>query len=670
MLDVSPIQKPTIKVYGMAGMFHVGADSAMAGVRVRYFNTVASGKDSDTAGNSRSLLQELKPMRERVQVSALRNLSTLLQRELDDGRVAKSLVPYLQGKTSNVGFFPGILVALVPKGFLESSNVAVYPQPTISAGNETESYDKLWKLTRFKSGDVLTALGQLEIDPKDADLIVLDGQHRANAFRYITGTFDAAEGDTIYSAFYQDAGEQIEFDSELPVTILWFEATGQLDPTLISRQLFVDVNTNAVAVSESRNILLDDRNPPSIIVGAIYRLLASRGFDTNHFSLLHGGFDCEEDEQHPLALFLPAQFRFAISYFAFAPDKYDALSSAVKGDFSRTIRNFNRAQALIKGGNETDFRAAEKGDKDAVKKLGEALDKNFGPEIVSLIETFCLVREHMQATQDLETAVADGSSKQRETWEKVFCGGEGLYGAFKRNSPGARAEGYKKVIKEIEDQFRQLRAQRFSGVTPQVVFKAYEAFSSKAGLTGLLMAAQSYCKATKGWSSRTDFINTLNKLTPVQWINVLAVYKPLVVKNLDPKLWPSMRAIFLRVAQGVDPSLEFFPTTLEDDNPDAQVLKELLRDKWLAYKTNLPADVRETQRPDQPTIDAWCSESITTLTNALAQCGLTPVSSEDSARQFCTSFVKHQLLKGVPQESAHDDDDEDDGEGEEGFVES
>src|SRR4051794_2695497 len=97
-ITVAPIEKPLIRVFGMAGVFHVGPDASQGdAVRIRYFNTVASGQDSVAAGNSRRLLEELKPMRERAQVSALRDLSSLLQRELDDERVAHQLVPYLQG---------------------------------------------------------------------------------------------------------------------------------------------------------------------------------------------------------------------------------------------------------------------------------------------------------------------------------------------------------------------------------------------------------------------------------------------------------------------------------------------------------------------------------------------------------------------------------------------
>ncbi|MEO7179158.1 MAG: hypothetical protein ABIW83_09965, partial [Allosphingosinicella sp.] len=249
------IQKPVIKVFGVFGSFTVGSADAKQ-VQVRYFSTVASGANSASAGNSLSLLKELKPMRERVRVSDLRDLAGLLQRELDDGRVATELVPYLKGTNSQVGFFPGILVALVPHGFLTQDKNVEYPRPgegQDSGAAVSVDYGSFWTANRFKLDGGAISLGSLEVDPKTTDLIVLDGQHRANAFRYATGTFDAVQtGDSIYRAFYEGVEAPTAFDAELPVTIVWFEANDAIEPTLISRKLFVDVNTNAKPVSESR----------------------------------------------------------------------------------------------------------------------------------------------------------------------------------------------------------------------------------------------------------------------------------------------------------------------------------------------------------------------------------------------------------------------------------
>jgi DGQHR domain-containing protein len=674
-IEIPPITKSLIRVYGMAGTFHVGPDDQQENaIGVRYFNTVASGSDSTAAGNSRQLLEELKPMRERAKVSALRDLSSLLQRELDDARVAQDLVPYLQGARSKVGFFPGILVALVPKGFLEASDQASYPSsggPTDGPREVTEAYADCWTLRRLKSGGEPISLGTLEIDPENADLVVLDGQHRANAFRYVTNTFQDASGDTIYASFYEAAGDIGAFGSELPVTILWFEANGTLDPKLLSRQLFVDVNTNARPVSESRNILLDDRQNASIVVGAIYKLLAARGFDTDAFSLLHGGFDCEEGEQHPLALLLPVHFRYALSYFAFGDDKYDTLSVSLNSNAWRGQKNYTRALRLMMGVTEGDFIAAGRGDKAAVTRLNDALLKDFVPAILELLEGFELIKAHVDASALMEALAMKGSSQVRETWHKVFCGGEGLYGAFKRSKiPSPRARDYLDAIKEVEGKFVGERAGLFKAVAAKDVRTAYLTFASKAGLTGFLMAASAYCdEAEDGWEARGDFITTLAKLPKDRWANVLGVYKPEVVAQLDPKLWPDIRNIFLRVIQELEPAKEFFSVDeLTDGNPDAKLLWNNLRSKYQAFRNSLALEERDVRRPDTQTIAAWRDEAIVHLKATLAACGLKPLLGDNALQIYCINRID-QLIpdKDVagpePTEDDEDEDAEDDDEG-------
>lgn len=639
----------------MAGSFHVGPDSAEdQSICVRYFNTVASGHDNDAAGHSRKLLEELKPMRERAQVSALRDLSSLLQRELDDRRVAHELVPYLQGARSKVGFFPGILVALVPKGFLEAKDDAQYPAASPPRDTDTEffeQYDECWTLRRLKADDKPISLGRLEIDPTKADLVVLDGQHRANAFRYVTRTFAAASGDTIYSSFYEAAGDMGPFSSELPVTILWFEAGGTLDPKLLSRRLFVDVNTNAKPVSESRNILLDDRHNASIVVGSLYKILASRGFDTNGFSLLHGGFDCEEGEQHPVALLLPVHFRQALAYVAFGDDKYDSLSVTLKSDAWRRQNNYARASRLMMGVTEAHFIAAGRGDKASVNHLSAALATDFAPALLRLVEDFSLVKVHVGTSASLEAEIKSDSSMKRETWNKVFCGGEGLYGAFKRiAAPTGRAKEYRDAIEEIEGRFMTLRAAQFSGLEGKVVRTAYQTFASKAGITGFLMAAEYYCdESADGWDARDEFMETVGKLPKEGWVNVFGRYKPEVVGALDPKLWPDIRNIVLRVVQGLDSSASFFrDDELEDVNPDGKFLFNQLRAKYDAFKAALPLAERDVRRPDAETVGMWRDEAISSLKETLGVCGLSPLVNDNALEIYCVNRIDRMIPDKAP----------------------
>src|SRR5262249_547764 len=123
------------------------------------------------------------------------------------------------------------------------------------------------------------------------------------------------------------------FASDLPVTIAWFAPVGshKVQPNDISRELFVAVNNNAKAVSESRAILLDDTDPISLAVNTYYRKLAQKhGFKTGGMNLLCACFDIEIDEtmggaRPAFALTNPIAIRSITNYAFFALDQYDNL---------------------------------------------------------------------------------------------------------------------------------------------------------------------------------------------------------------------------------------------------------------------------------------------------------------------------------------------------------
>lgn len=631
-LGGSLVERPAIKVFGMFGSFTVGAQTSQA-VTVRYFSTVASGSHSSSSGDSLGLLRELKPMRERVRVSDLRDLASLLQRELDDARVAKDLVPYLMGANSPVGFFPGILVALVPHGFLMADEGIHYP----SAGAEQSTDDKVvtpygafWSATRFKLDGHPVALGRLDIDPAVTDLIVLDGQHRANAFRFVTKTFDVVQTeDSIYRAFYDEVAPPEAFASELPVTIVWFESADPIEPRLISRKLFVDVNTNAKPVSESRNVLLDDRARSSILTGSLYRLLAREAFDSDKFSLLHAGFDCEEKQSHALTLLLPSVAQYALAYTGFAKDEALGLSYTIGADWWRWANNYARLRSVSGEVGEGDFRAAEAGDRDAFDRVSTVLDERVSPRLLEIIEQFPLTKAHVAACVQLNAWIQGQAVMLKEVWDKVFRGGEGLYGGFARDDLGERAANYQRAIKEIEDKFVALREAELPGCSAEQVKRAYETFATKANFTGLLMAAHSFCEGhPDGWAASSQFVEALGRLSAVQWVKVLADYKPLVVRELKPALWPTIRNIYLRVVQSVAPEQSFFSASLaQAENPDVRVVRKIVDAIVDSHLNTVAADEAQV-RPEPDRVRAWCEDAVGTLKNVLAGAGLSLVTAE------------------------------------------
>lgn len=267
----------TIDLSALFGRFQVpGSDFV-----VRFASTFAN-RDSE---GHRELLAELKPMRDRVDASAISDLTALLQRDLNDRRVADQLIPYLVGTAQSaqtrVGFFPAVLAVLVPKGYLaqggDQEEDIHYPPPRKEEQDGTVDYigegqrHPAWQVQRYHDDDGNPQpVGLLRINPHQTEVIVLDGQHRSNAFRYLAGAFNPTN--QIYEDFYSGVERPKDFSADLPVTVIWFEALNdaQIRPRLISRQLFVDVNNNARPVSAARTILLDDRSVSAIATQAFY----------------------------------------------------------------------------------------------------------------------------------------------------------------------------------------------------------------------------------------------------------------------------------------------------------------------------------------------------------------------------------------------------------------
>jgi hypothetical protein len=212
------------------------------------------------------------------------DFNQLLQRDLDDHRIAHELVPYiLKPQLNGPAFFPPILAALLPFENRRPRNSM--PAPVHKVDDVDPEYpDAKWEtwtsedIFRFQllSGDPL-GTGILRWNDERAKLVIMDGQHRAMALlaihRTITNSWaSAASSSERYRAFYearvrelweiaeaQGYAGQIEH-LEFPVTICHFpdEVGPDRNPHSAARKLFVDVNKEAKPPSESRLILLSD----------------------------------------------------------------------------------------------------------------------------------------------------------------------------------------------------------------------------------------------------------------------------------------------------------------------------------------------------------------------------------------------------------------------------
>lgn len=242
---------------------------------------------------ARRLTSFLRPVREILAVEDLQ-FSEILQRNLDDHRVAQELIPYvLEPNLKGPAFFPPIVVALLP---FEGDHVAAaYPAseilPSQTVGSITMAGTKWGSAFQFRylvdgSGqpDALR-FGRLEWNDEAAKLMVLDGQHRAMALLAIDRTlrdkWDEAGRGQRYRHFYERSVRNLMREGKVdlenlrfPVTLIWFKETL---PQAAARKLFIDVNKQARKPSESRLILLSDSELVKIFSRSLLEQLRDEG---------------------------------------------------------------------------------------------------------------------------------------------------------------------------------------------------------------------------------------------------------------------------------------------------------------------------------------------------------------------------------------------------------
>jgi len=646
VIEVSTIvDNRPFRVLGVYGEFAV----VPAKWKICHFSTFASRKKTSRAGNSASLLAELKPMRERVKPRDISDMSALLQRDLNDARVAHELVPYLISNAAEIGFFPAILCALLPTGFLESSDdhdhVKLYPEPN-QIDDKTTAFSDCWKLELFPNKDgALSALGQLWIDPSQTDIVVLDGQHRANAFRFVTDTFpEATKVESIYHAFYKNAKSGVDFDAELPVTVVWFQqvADEKVNPRIISRRLFVDVNTNAKAVNQSRNILLDDVVPSSVFASIFYTELAKHSFSAKKLSLLHGAFDCENDQSRSaVSLFSPIAVEYAFRLFVLGRDECDGLDYTVRRDRSKDHQNANRIARFFEVlsaelQQQIDIASVLQSLHSPMVRIGVA--QTASAYAYRLLSEFNLFRLQIEATTELEAAVASnewGNTTRRTVWEKVYCGGEGLFSSLRSEIGGDGVTQYVSGINEIEEKFKGFRLGKVAAenMQLQMVKDAYSVVSSIAGIAGLLMALSKFSESS-GWEFELEgkkttcvdqFISLLNKTTSDKWLVIFTEFKKGVVGGLEPKYWTHIRNIVLRVVENnSDGKYDFFKSNPKL-SPDIRFVASSFDEALQSLKATKAQDYVPTSKE----IENLRKHSLSKLEKCLERCGLLSIVPKD-----------------------------------------
>ena len=555
----------TVSVNALFGEFRLKESKIVVRYASTYVNPAA-------AGGHRDLLDELKPMRECVQAKELRSLGALLQRDLNDARVAQELVPYLQG---SFGFFPAILAVIMPRDYLTSeASQITYPAPRLE-GNKTD-YGGVWSVEFFTDqDDNKFPFGELSIVRSRAEVVILDGQHRGNAFRFLSGHFDPSG--KIYEPFYDSVSPAEKLNADLPVTLIWFEATKdattELNPKLISRQLFIDVNNSAKPVSLARRILLDDRVVTCIATQEVYEIAAAKGFEVDKFSLLHGAFDMQSELARGrraipvFCLTTPEIIEEVLLWASFGSNQYNSLESTevLRLREQKNIDRFAHIFSMdppshVETEDEELTRYRFLNPREALSFRAQ-FNTFYRSVLVQFFNDLNLLRPHYLACTSLAKWIGEaGSTFQKTAWSQVFCGGEGLYWTFIGAKGDAREsqkyQNYIQAIDEIEQKFKSLRKSEYgeSKLTEAKVNLVYEAFTSKAFQVGFAMAVHFIVEdgIEQTWPDAAEsLISKLNDYTHEQWGAVTCEFKTLLIKgSVDPRKWPAYRNLLVRMFDG------------------------------------------------------------------------------------------------------------------------
>lgn len=261
MSDYEEVSKQ--KIFGLRGEFTVGKGDRQ--IRAAYIETKIRPGAEGIWDNI--LASHLVPWREIFDIEKV-TFDELLQRDLNDSRVAHDLIPYLIGDTSSAArFFPPILVVLVPKKPEGAGIEKAYPKMVEADG--TMSFGSLFDFSANKTDDGrLTPFGKLEFNPQKSAFIIVDGQHRAMAVlalhRQLTNSWTNSNFESYYKHI-QVSKEDVK-KLELPVCIVVFPdlqdgsdlTTSGTTLDKACRELFLVVNRKAQPVSQARNLLLDD----------------------------------------------------------------------------------------------------------------------------------------------------------------------------------------------------------------------------------------------------------------------------------------------------------------------------------------------------------------------------------------------------------------------------
>ena len=516
--------------------------------RVDYILTKARlGKDG--ADSERRLTSHLAPVREVLQSDDL-DFNQLLQRDLDDHRVAVNLIPYiLKQNPTGPAFFPPIVAVLLPfenKQPTEFAPLELKPEPAEDSQQlawieeDAGSQARIRRLAMDDGSLHHIKLGQLWWNSEYANLVVLDGQHRAMALLAIDRTVRKAWAGSAgerYRYFYEARVKALLHDQEIdlerievPVAVVWLpELFGPgKRPHIAARKLFVDVNKEARTPSESRLILLSDSELVNIFTRGLLSKLRNDK-DGELLPLFAVEYDSPEAKASQSsrwsAMTNVHMLRQMTKRMIFGPDRYQTdVGARIAGrESSGEMDALMRLQLNLAG--ELDgitipqtisddgftFKREEIGNQDFPMSQRVELERRFltawGAVILEILSNLTPYKAHAEALTSVRESWATDNSIDRLAYDALF-GGVGMYWTLRDSNEHFRNEsadvvGTKPTKPDIvkaweavvgkQADFETLRAGAYLGKTSKksvdATNSAFAMFNTHACQVGLALTA-------------------------------------------------------------------------------------------------------------------------------------------------------------------------------------
>ncbi|MFH0288044.1 DNA sulfur modification protein DndB [Vibrio owensii] len=486
------------KVFGTYGEFSL--DDSGKSIPMRYLLTkMKPGKDGTWECDFAS---QLAPWREIFNVEEL-TFDELVQRDLDDSRVAHDLIPYILSENEeSARFFPPILAVLTPTSD-NSKGIADY-YPSIEGEKNNISSQGVFKFNSISIDGNESPFGCIEYNRQKTKFVIVDGQHRAMAILALHRQLNKEWGDNSFQSYYDhlNVNEDDLKNIELPVCVLFapelnesndFLKDKQINLNSVCREIFLAVNKNAKKVSKTREILLDDEDLAARMMRKTLTSLKDRKEDANTNARIYSFAYGDDDEANKQVL--SGKFEYSTAVFlhklhlasSFATSDSFRFDKKVDITDGRRLKNSERASELLVGTElqEHDRIPRQSGKQfsypevqEIVSKLGCLTDNILLP----LYDSYNPFKIQNQELRKLRTKLSDSNSKSDLVQSKCYSllfEGSGAKTVF---------EAHRERLKKIEEA---------EGILPDSLTNQKEFIDS---IEGALMAHENNYKISRALS--------------------------------------------------------------------------------------------------------------------------------------------------------------------------